>query len=71
MPAITDTLDHVKTLQGIIPICAHFHKIRNDDQVWDRIDVYLSENTDARLSHGICNDCLKKHYPDYLDDDPE
>ncbi len=61
---LQDALDHVKTLQGIIPICAHCNKIRNDDQVWERIDVYLSENTDARLSHGICNDCLKKHYPE-------
>lgn len=66
---LKNALDHVKTLQGIIPICAHCHKIRNDQQIWDRIEVYLSENTDVKLSHGICPDCMKEHYGEYLDED--
>lgn len=65
---LQNALDHVKTLQGIIPICAHCHKIRNDDQIWDDIENYLSEHTDARLSHGICPDCLKDNYAEFLDD---
>ncbi|HCY87417.1 MAG TPA: hypothetical protein DHV36_19950 [Desulfobacteraceae bacterium] len=66
---LQEALAHIKTLQGIIPICSHCHKIRNDHQIWDRIDVYLEENTDARLSHGICPECWKEHYPDYFDED--
>ncbi|MGM0642598.1 MAG: hypothetical protein ACQETC_02375 [Thermodesulfobacteriota bacterium] len=61
-------LDHVKTLQGIIPICMHCHKIRNDKQIWDRLEAYLSEHTEAQLSHGICPECVEKYYSD-LDDD--
>ena len=62
-------IEEIKTLQGIIPICSHCHKIRNDDQIWDRLETYLSENTDAKLSHGICPECLKEHYPDFQNDD--
>jgi len=57
-------LDHVKTLQGIIPICMHCHKIRNDKQVWDRLETYLSKHTEATLSHSICRECAEEHYPD-------
>ena len=57
-------LDHVKTLQGIIPICMHCHNIRDDQQVWDKIEKYLTEHTSAELSHSICPECAKKYYPD-------
>lgn len=57
-------LDHVKTLQGIIPICMHCHKIRNDKQVWDQLEAYLEKHTEANFSHGICQECAKKYYPD-------
>mgnify|MGYP006427182069 CR=1 FL=1 len=66
---LQSALDHVKTLQGIIPICMHCHKIRNDKQIWDRLEAYLSEHTEAQLSHGICPDCMEKYYSDLYDDD--
>lgn len=61
---LQDALNHVKTLQGIIPICMHCHNIRNDKQIWDRIEAYFSEHTEARFSHSICPECAKKYYPD-------
>ncbi|MCF8045203.1 MAG: hypothetical protein K9J83_05015 [Desulfarculaceae bacterium] len=64
-------MDHVKTLQGIIPICMHCHKIRNDKQIWDRLEAYLSEHTEAQLSHGICPECMEKYYSDLYDDDDD
>ncbi len=66
---LQDALDHVKTLQGIIPICSHCHKIRNDEQIWDQLETYLSDHSDAKFSHGICPGCMKKHYPDFADDE--
>lgn len=63
---LQDALDHVKTLQGILPICSHCHKIRNDEQVWDRLEKYICDHTDVELSHGICPDCMEKHYSEYL-----
>ncbi len=66
---LQDALDHVKTLQGIIPICSHCHKIRNDREIWERIEDYLTEHTEVRLSHSICPDCMKTHYGEYFPED--
>jgi hypothetical protein len=65
-------LDHVKTLQGIIPICVHCHKIRDKDQAWDRLEAYLTQHSEAELSHSICPECMKKHYSEFMngEDDP-
>jgi phosphoserine phosphatase RsbU/P len=52
-------LDNVKTLGGLLPICAWCKKIRNDQGYWDRIEDYLDSHTDAELSHGICPECEK------------
>lgn len=57
-------LDHVKKLQGIIPICMHCHKIRNDNQAWDKLEAYMSDHSDAQFSHSICPECFDKYYPD-------
>ena len=61
-------LKEIKTLRGIIPICSHCHQIRDDQAVWNQLEKYISEHTDAQFSHGICPNCLKKHYPDLMDD---
>ncbi|OGP62098.1 MAG: response regulator receiver protein [Deltaproteobacteria bacterium RBG_13_53_10] len=60
--ALQDALSHVKTLQGLLPICMHCHKIRNDQQNWEQLEIYISEHTDAEFSHGLCPECMKKHY---------
>ena len=57
-------LAHVKRLQGIIPICAHCHSIRRDPETWQRLEAYVSEQTEAQFSHGICPACMALHYPE-------
>ena len=57
--------EHIKTLQGILPICMHCKNIRNDSGYWDRIEEYVSKHTEAMFSHSICPDCMKKHYSEY------
>lgn len=64
-------LEHVKTLQGIIPICMHCHSIRNDDEAWSRLESYIEKNSDAQFSHSICPSCISKYYPEYQDDDEQ
>ena len=59
------TLKEIKTLRGILPICSHCKKIRNDEGYWDQIESYIEDHTEADLSHSICPECAKKHYPDY------
>jgi DNA-binding response OmpR family regulator len=62
-------LDHVKTLQGIIPICMHCHSIRNDDEAWHKLEAYIEQHSDAQFSHSICPSCITKYYPEYSIDD--
>jgi PleD family two-component response regulator len=57
-------LDTVKTLSGLIPICAGCKKIRDDQGYWKQVESYICEHTDAQFSHGICPDCMKALYPD-------
>ncbi len=58
-------LSEVKTLRGFIPICAHCKNIRNDKGYWEKIEKYIHEHSDAQFSHGICQECAKKYYPDF------
>ena len=57
-------LSEIKTLRGIIPICSFCKKIRNDDGYWEQVDVYIHKHSEADISHGICQDCMKVHYPE-------
>lgn len=56
-------LSEVKTLQGILPICSHCKKIRDDKGYWNQVEAYIHAHSDAQFSHGICPECMKKHYP--------
>lgn len=58
-------LGQVKTLRGLLPICAHCKKIRDDRGYWNQIEAYIRSHTDADFSHGICPDCLRKLYPQF------
>ena len=58
-------LKEVKTLRGLIPICSFCKKIRNDDQSWEQIEIYIQKHSEAMFSHGVCLDCAKKHYPEF------
>lgn len=57
-------LKQIKTLHGLLPMCASCKKIRDDNGYWKQIEAYLYEHSDARFSHGICPDCAKNLYPD-------
>jgi YesN/AraC family two-component response regulator len=68
---LQEALDSVKKLSGLIPICSNCKKIRNDEGYWRQIEGYISEHSEARFSHGICPDCAKKIYTEFLKDVPE
>ena len=57
-------LDHVKQLQGILPICAWCHKIRDDSDYWHSVEEYFERFSEAQFSHSICPDCLKARSAD-------
>jgi hypothetical protein len=62
---LRESLAQVKTLRGLIPICASCKSIRDDQGYWRRLEAYLKERSDAEFSHGICPECYRRLYPDY------
>lgn len=56
-------LSRVKALSGLLPICMHCHKIRDDHGAWSRLEQYIVERSEASFTHSLCSDCLELHYP--------
>lgn len=57
---LQSALTEVRTLQGLIPICAHCKKIRDDQGYWNQMESYIQNRTEAQFTHGICPDCLEQ-----------
>ncbi|HNV69014.1 MAG TPA: hypothetical protein PKO06_04890 [Candidatus Ozemobacteraceae bacterium] len=57
-------IGEVKTLSGLLPICAHCRKIRDDQGYWQRIELYISSRTEAEFTHCLCPPCAKELYPE-------
>lgn len=57
---LEQALAEIRTLRGLIPVCAWCKKMRNDEGLWQSIEEYLQAHTDARVSHGICADCMER-----------
>lgn len=66
---LQEALAEVKTLSGFLPICASCKKIRDDSGYWEQMEAYLTAHADVTFSHGICPDCAKKLYGDFIDVD--
>ena len=57
---MAEALANVKTLYGLLPICAWCKRIRNDQGYWSQVEAYLREHTEADFTHGICPDCFEQ-----------
>ncbi|MGR3319853.1 MAG: hypothetical protein ACUZ8O_15410 [Candidatus Anammoxibacter sp.] len=63
-------LNEIKTLRGLLPICANCKKIRLENadahiqESWVQMETYISKRTDAEFTHGICPQCMKELYPE-------
>ena len=57
---LRDALGRIKTLSGLLPICASCKKIRDDHGYWTQIESYIEERSDAEFTHGICPECKEK-----------
>jgi len=59
---LEDALLNLKTLQGMLPICAHCKKVRDDQGYWTQIEQYVRTHSEAEFTHGIFPECIKEHY---------
>jgi len=71
---LQEALDNVKTLRGLLPICAWCKKVHDDKGYWKKVETYIEEHSDALFTHSMCPECLKKKDPELyekLSKDPE
>jgi hypothetical protein len=62
---LQEALDEVNMLSGMLSICASCKRITNERGEWERLESYLQTHSEAKFSHGVCPDCMRKLYPDY------
>lgn len=62
---LIDSIAHVRTLSGLLPICSSCKKIRDDKGYWNQLEEYILKHSDARFTHGMCPDCMATLYPDH------
>ena len=60
-------LEEIRTLREILPICTSCKKIRDDRGYWNQLETYIRDHFDAEFSHGLCPECARKLYPDYIE----
>jgi phosphoserine phosphatase RsbU/P len=59
------TLLHVQQLEGLLPICMHCKKIRDEKDDWQPLESYMQERASVTFTHSLCSECAKRHYPNY------
>ncbi len=63
---LRQALDEIQILRGILPICSSCKKVRNEDGYWEQIEIYIRQRSEVDFSHGICEECARKLYPDFM-----
>jgi PAS domain S-box-containing protein len=66
---LREALSQVKTLSGLLPICASCKRIRDDQGTWQSVETFIRDRSDAEFTHGLCPDCIRKLYPQYSQGD--
>ena len=64
---LKEALSKVKQLSGLLPICARCKKIRDDKGYWQSVEEFISEHSEAHLSHSLCPKCVEELYPEMVD----
>ena len=62
---LQQAISNIKTMHGILPVCSYCKSIKDGSGNWQEFNTYISQHTNAHLSHGVCPDCLKSLYPDF------
>jgi len=65
---LSRAVNKIEKLSGLLPICSHCKKIRDDSGYWNELEKYISDHSDAEFSHAICPACLARYYPDVKDE---
>jgi len=64
-----EAIAEIRRLRGIIPICSSCKNIRDDDGYWHEVEAYIIDHSEAEFTHSLCPGCMKKLYPDFIQDE--
>jgi PAS domain S-box-containing protein len=67
---LQDALDEVQLLSGLLSICAYCKRIKDEHNNWQPLESYIQSHSEAKFTHGMCADCLRKMDPDYCSKEP-
>jgi PAS domain S-box-containing protein len=62
---LQEALDEVNLLKGLLSICASCKRIKDEHESWQPLESYIQAHSEAKFTHGLCPECLRKLYPDY------
>jgi tetratricopeptide (TPR) repeat protein len=65
---LAEAMAQVKTLGGLLPICSHCKKVRDDDGYWHQVEAYVTRHSDATFTHGVCPACMLEHYGEFANE---
>lgn len=68
---LKQSLERIRELKSLIPICSSCKKIRNDQGYWEQLEAYLRTHYDVDFSHSMCPQCLKRYYPELYEEDAD
>jgi hypothetical protein len=60
---LSEAMANVRTLKGLVPICAACKQIRDDAGFWHQVESYVRDHTEAEFSHGLCPECAPRYFP--------
>lgn len=66
---LQEALAELKVLRGMVPICSYCKRVRDDEGYWQQVEVYIEKQAGADVTHGICPECLEKHFPELIEED--
>ena len=64
---LLDALTNIHNQEGILSVCSYCIEVKNKEGDWMHLEKYLSKISDIRFSHGVCDNCMEKHFPDVLE----
>jgi hypothetical protein len=64
---LATALDKIELMAGLIPICSYCKGIRNDQGYWSTVEKFIAQYSDVEFTHGVCNTCMRQHFPEVAD----
>ena len=62
---LSQARQQIEKLSTLLKICSICKRFRDDQGDWQPIEAYIVKHSETELTHGICPECARRHYPDF------